>query len=112
MAVSNPPRMWVRWNKVLGKPFVHIATISHLYNVHNEFIILELVKNPEGTLADPITRMFPRKLFATMRSRILCELLNPLDHALTRFLLTDRFDLFGRRAFDDQPIACHCASFS
>jgi hypothetical protein len=31
---------------------------------------------------------------------------------LTCFLLTDRFDLFRRRALDDDLIACHCVSIS
>ena len=74
---------------ILGEAFVHIATIRHLNDAHNQFIILDFVKNPEGSLADPIAQMFPRKLFAAMRTRILCESLNPLDDALTRFLLTD-----------------------
>ena len=74
---------------MLGKAFVYIATICHSYDVNNEFIIPDLVENPEGTLADPVTRMFARELFAAMRSRILCECLNPLNDTLTRFLLTD-----------------------
>ena len=99
-------------DEVLAEGLVHIATIRHFDDVHDEFIILDFVENPEGSLADPIARMLPRELFASMRSRILSEFLNPLDYALTRFLLTDRFDLFRRRAFDDQLIACHCVSSS
>lgn len=99
-------------NLNLRKAFVHIATIRHLYDVHNEFFIPNFIKNPNWTLTDPIARMLPRELFAAARSRIRRELLNPLYHPLTRFLSIDRFDLFGRRALDDQPIACHCVSFS
>ena len=72
-----------------SEAFVHIATISHFHYVHNEFFILDFVENPEGSLADPIARVFPRELFAAMRSRILSESLNPIDDALTNFLLTD-----------------------
>ena len=102
----------VRWNEVLGDAFIHIATIRNLDDVHNEFVILDFIENPERSLANPITLVLSRQFFATMRSRILCEPLDSFNDALTGFLLTDRFDLFGRRAFDDQSIACHCASFS
>ena len=104
--------MWARWNEASGEASVHIATIRHLDDVHNEFIILDFVENPEGPLADPIARMPPRELFASRRAWILSEFLNPLYYALTGFLLTDRFDLFRCRAFDDQLIACHCVSSS
>ena len=95
-----------------GNAFVHIATICHLYDVHNKFIIFDFVENPEGTLPDPIAWVFSRELLASMRSRILGEFLNPFDYAPTRFLLTDQFDLFRRRALDDELIACHCVSIS
>jgi len=68
---------------------VHIATIRHLYNIDDEFIILDFVEDPEWSLADPIARMSSRKLFAPMRARTLSERLNPLDYASTRILLTD-----------------------
>ena len=104
--------MRVRWNELLGETSVHIATICHLNDEHNEFIILDFVENPEESLADPTAWMLPRELFATTRSRIVREFLNLLYYALTFFLLTDRFDLLCRRALDDKLIACHCVSFS
>ena len=97
---------------MLGEASIHIATISHFHHIHDEFFILDFVEDPEGPLADPITRVFPGQPFAAMRSRILGECLNPFDDTLARLLLADRFDLFGRRALDDELIACHCASIS
>jgi len=97
---------------VLGELFVHIATIRHLYDVHNEFFIPNFEKDPDWTLTNPIARMLPRDLFTAARSRIRREFSNPLYHPSTRFLSIDRFNLFGRRMLDDQLIACHCVSFS
>lgn len=97
---------------MLGEVFVHIATICHLDDVDDEFVILDFVENPELPLANPVARILPRELLATMRSWIGGEFLNPFHDALACLLPIDRFDLIGRGTLDDQLIVCHCASFS
>ena len=97
---------------MLGGAPVHLSTIGHFDDKYNEFFVLDLIENPERALPDSITSVLPRELLATTRSWIRRKLLDSLNHALAHFLLIDRFNLFGRGALDDEPIACHCAAFS
>ncbi len=54
---AAPARIAVRWNEVLGDAFIHITTIRNLDDVHNEFVILDFIENPERSVANPITRV-------------------------------------------------------
>jgi len=42
---------------VLGEFFVHVATIRHPDDAHDEFRVLDFIENPDWALANPITWM-------------------------------------------------------
>lgn len=92
----------------LGSLTIDTGAMANLDDQDADLCVRDPVDDAIGTLAHPVT-VNAGKLFAPRRPRVISQLPNALDNALSVRLVGDGFDLAEGGGLDRYSISCHCA---